>query len=150
MTPLLAAVCGSCLVGGLLLAVAGMRRVPDDGRPSAPVRMPRPVAAMLGSGLPEPQRRRRQVLLLVALAGGVLTWLLTGWAIAVVVLPLLVVGVPVLLGGSGSATDVARLTAIEQWTRGMSGVLTVGSGIEHAIAASVGSTPPANATSSST
>jgi Flp pilus assembly protein TadB len=120
-----------------------MRRVPDDGRPGKPVRMPRPVAAMLGSALPEPQRRRRQVLLLVALAGGVLTWLLTGWAIAVVVLPLLVVGVPVLLGGSGSATDVARLTAIEQWTRGMSGVLTVGSGIEHAIAASVGSTPPA-------
>jgi Flp pilus assembly protein TadB len=54
-----------------------------------------------------------------------------------------VVGVPALLRSSASSIDVARLTAIEQWTRGMSGVLTVGSGIEHAIAASVGSTPPA-------
>jgi Flp pilus assembly protein TadB len=143
VTPLLAAVCGSSLVGGLLLAVAGLRRVPDDGRPSAPVRVPRPLAALLGSGLPEPQRRRRQVLLGVALAGGVLTWLVSGWALAVVLFPLLVVGVPALLRSSASSIDVARLTAIEQWTRGMSGVLTVGSGIEHAIAASVGSTPPA-------
>ncbi len=143
MTPLLAAVCGSSLVGGLLLAVAGLRRVPDDGRPSSSVRVPRPVAALIGSGLPEPQRRRRQVLLLVALAGGVLTWLVSGWALAVVLFPLLVVGVPALLRSSASSTDVAQLTAIEQWTRGMSGVLTVGSGIEHAIAASVGSTPPA-------
>ncbi len=143
MTPLLAAVCGSSLVGGLLLAVAGLRRVPDDGRPGSSVRVPRPVAALIGSGLPEPQRRRRQVLLLVALAGGVLTWLVSGWALAVVLFPLLVVGVPALLRSSASSTDVAQLTAIEQWTRGMSGVLTVGSGIEHAIAASVGSTPPA-------
>jgi Flp pilus assembly protein TadB len=140
---LLAAVCGSSLVGGLLLAVAGLRRVPDDGRPGSSVRVPRPVAALIGSGLPEPQRRRRQVLLLVALAGGVLTWLVSGWALAVVLFPLLVVGVPALLRSSASSTDVAQLTAIEQWTRGMSGVLTVGSGIEHAIAASVGSTPPA-------
>ncbi len=143
MTPLLAAVCGSSLVGGLLLALAGLRRVPDDGRPSGPPRLPRPMAALLGTALPAPQRRRRQVLLLGALGGGLLTWLVSGWALAVVLFPLLVVGVPALLRNSASATDVAQLTAIEQWTRGMSGVLTVGSGIEHAIAASVGSTPPA-------
>jgi len=72
---------------------------------------------------------------------GLLAWLLSGWAVAVVVLPLLVVGVPLLLAPPSTATDVDRLTAIEQWTRGMSGVLTVGSGIEHAITASLGSTP---------
>ena len=85
----------------------------------------------------------RRLLLAIAFGGGVLIWLTFGLALAVLLCPLLVVGVPALLRSSTAATDVARLTAIEQWTRGMSGVLTVGSGIEHAIAASVGSTPPA-------
>ena len=144
MTPALAAICGSSLVGGLLLAAAGMRKVPDDGRPGTRSRpRPRLLAALLGDDLPEPQRLVRRLLLAVAFAAGVLIWLTFGLALAVLLCPLLVVGVPALLRSSTATTDVARLTAIEQWTRGMSGVLTVGSGIEHAIAASVGSTPPA-------
>jgi tight adherence protein B len=144
VSPLIAAVCGSSLVGGLLLTVVGLRRVPDDGRPAGPARSgPRLLRAALGEALPEPQRRRRRLWLAIAFGGGVLVWLVSGWVLAVVLFPLLVVGVPVLLQTSAAATDVDRLTAIEQWTRGMSGVLTVGSGIEHAIAASVGSTPPA-------
>ncbi len=144
MSPIIAAICGSSLVGGLLLVLTGLRAVPDGGRPGAGRReRPRVLRAVLGDALPEPQRRRRRLWLAVASGGGVLVWLLSGWALAVVLFPLLVVGVPALLTTSAAATDVARLTAIEQWTRGMSGVLTVGSGIEHAIAASVGSTPPA-------
>jgi Flp pilus assembly protein TadB len=144
VTAALAATCGSSLVGGLLLVVAGLRKVPDDGRPGAGGRArPRLLAALLGDELPEPHRRVRRLLLAVAFAAGVLIWLTFGLALAVLLCPLLVVGVPALLRSSTATTDVARLTAIEQWTRGMSGVLTVGSGIEHAIAASVGSTPPA-------
>ncbi|HYY09592.1 MAG TPA: type II secretion system F family protein [Kineosporiaceae bacterium] len=142
MSPLLAAVCGSSLVGGVLLVLTGLQRVPDEGRPVSRER-PRLLAAALGDDLPPAQRQRRRVLLAVALGGGVVTWLLSGWALAVLLFPLLVVGVPALLRNPAAAADVSRLTAIEQWTRGMSGVLTVGSGIEHAIAASVGSTPPA-------
>jgi Flp pilus assembly protein TadB len=144
VNPVLAAICGSSLVGGLLLAVAGLRRVPDEGRPAASTRgRQRLLATLLGDELPEPQRRVRRLLLAIAFAAGVLIWLTFGLALAVLLCPLLVVGVPALLRSSTAATDVERLTAIEQWTRGMSGVLTVGSGIEHAIAASVGSTPPA-------
>ena len=33
VTPALAGICGSSLVGGLLLAIAGLRKVPDEGRP---------------------------------------------------------------------------------------------------------------------
>jgi tight adherence protein B len=144
VTPALAAVCGSSLVGGLLLMVSGLRKVPDEGRPGRATRgRPRLLATLLGDDLPEPQRRVRRLLLAIAFAAGVLIWLTFGLALAVLLCPLLVVGVPALLRSSTTATDVARLTAIEQWTRGMSGVLTVGSGIEHAIAASVGSAPPA-------
>src|SRR3954452_7304665 len=144
MTPALAAICGSSLVGGLLLAVAGLRKVPDEGRPAGDARArPRLLGALLGEELPEPQRRVRRLLLAIAFAAGVLIWLTFGLALAVLLCPLLVVGVPALLRNATAATDVARLTAIEQWTRGMSGVLTVGSGIEHAIAASLGSAAPA-------
>jgi Flp pilus assembly protein TadB len=144
VTPALAAVCGSSLVGGLLLMVSGLRKMPDEGRPGGATRArPRLLATLLGDDLPEPQRRVRRLLLAIAFAAGVLIWLTFGLALAVLLCPLLVVGVPALLRSSTTATDVARLTAIEQWTRGMSGVLTVGSGIEHAIGASVGSTPPA-------
>lgn len=141
MTPLLPAVIGAALVGGSLLAVLGFVPVPEDGRPATSRATPRPIAALLGDRLPPPARRRRRLWLGGALAAGILVWLLSGWALGVVVLPLLVVGVPLLLTSPPTATDVDRLTAIEQWTRGMSGVLTVGSGIEHAIAASLGSTP---------
>jgi Flp pilus assembly protein TadB len=114
----------------------------DDGRPAGRYRsLPRPLASLLGSRLPPKLRRGRRIWLRLALGGGFLVWLISGWALAVIVLPLLVVGVPVLLSAPPSATDVDRLTAIEQWTRGMSGVLTVGSGIEHAITASLGSSP---------
>jgi tight adherence protein B len=144
VSPLLAACAGAALVGGALLTAFGLVRVPDAGRPSA-ARRPRPplLAGALGDALPEEARRRRRILLTTAVTGGVLLWVLSGWALAVLVLPLLVVGVPALLRPPASATDVGRLSAIEQWTRGMSGVLTVGSGIEHAITASVGSTPEA-------
>jgi Flp pilus assembly protein TadB len=142
MSPILAAVAGVALVGGLLLVVVGLRPVPDDGRPSRTRRSrPRPLVALLGDALPPPARRRRRAWLTIGFVGGVLVWLLSGWAVAVVLLPLVVVGVPALLQPPASATDVERLTALEQWTRGMSGVLTVGSGIEHAIVASLASTP---------
>ena len=144
MSPVIAAVCGSSLVGGLLLTVAGLRRVADDGRPDATRRRRRPlVATLLGDDLPEPKRRNYRVSLAVAFGAGVVLWLATGWALGVVLLPVLRVLAPALISAPAATTDVDRLTAIEQWTRGMSGVLTVGSGIEHAIAASLGSAPPA-------
>jgi len=145
VTPALAGICGSSLVGGLLLAIAGLRRVPDEGRPGkGGSNRPRLLAALLGDGLPVPHRRLRRLLLAIAFGAGVLIWLTFGLALAVLLCPLLVVGVPALLRNSTAATDVDRLTAIEQWTRGMSGLLTVGSGIEHAITAASPSADPAS------
>jgi Flp pilus assembly protein TadB len=143
MTPLVAGCSGAALVGGVFLSVLGLTPVRDVARPAAARRRHSAVLAVaLGDGLPEPTRRRRRILLGASFAIGVALWLTTDWALAVLLLPLLTVGVPMLLRPP-SATDVDRLTALEQWTRGMSGVLTVGSGIEHAIVASLGSTPDA-------
>lgn len=144
MTPLLAGIAGACLVGGILLTIAGLVPTVDLPRPTRR-RASRPalLARALGDNLPEPVRRRRHLWLAISVAGGLLAWLVSGWALAVVLFPVAVVGVPALLRPPASATDVDKLSALEQWVRGLSGVLTVGSGIEHAITASLASTPEA-------
>lgn len=143
MTPLLAGCSGAAVIGGVLLTILGLAPLQDVARPAVARRRSSGVlAAALGDGLPERVRRRHRVVLGMSCVVGVALWMTTGWALAVLLLPLLIVGVPKLLR-SPSRTDIDRATALEQWSRGLSGVLTVGSGIEHAIVASLGSTPEA-------
>ncbi|HEY9564856.1 MAG TPA: type II secretion system F family protein [Nocardioides sp.] len=87
-----------------------------------------------------PQSKR---LLMVGVVGGVLAWLVTGWALALLAVPLAVVGVPILLSNSGAEARIGRLEAMEEWTRSLSGVLTVGIGLEQALVATQRSTPAA-------
>lgn len=142
MRPFAAALLGAALVGGVLLTVVGLRPLPGDGRPVTPGRRRAgPLAVVLGDALPEPQRRRHRAVLGVSLAVGLVLSGVTGWVELVIVVPLLAVGLPILLRPPAATTDVSKLTALEQWTRGLSGVLTVGSGIEHALVASLSSTP---------
>jgi Flp pilus assembly protein TadB len=101
------------------------------------------VRSLTGAGLTPRARRRHQILLAVAAAAGVITWLVTGWLTATLLLPAAAVVVPRLLTPAPSGTDVARLAALEQWVRGLSGLLVAGAGIEHAIRASIESAPPA-------
>ena len=81
----------------------------------------------------------------VLLAGGALAGLLvaavTGWWVAVLVLPAAAAGLPVLLTAPPSASRIGRLEAMEEWTRALSGVLTAGVGLEQALLATVRSTP---------
>src|SRR5699024_24034 len=91
----------------------------------------------------KPLTQRSKRLLLVGVGGGVLAWLITGWALALLAVPVAVVGVPVLLSNSGAETRIGRLEAMEEWTRSLSGVLTVGIGLEQALVATQRSTPAA-------
>ncbi|KAE8765361.1 type II secretion system F family protein [Georgenia thermotolerans] len=87
--------------------------------------------------------RRTRLLLLAGLAGGVVVWALTGWVLALVGVPLAVVGLPTLLSTSEARSQIMRLEAMAEWTRSLSGVLTVGLGLEHALAATLRSAPEA-------
>lgn len=134
MSPVIAALTGALIVAGLLGIVAGLR--------PSPVRAPRRTAA------PSPLLARwhrisgrTRALLGVGIAAGVVIALATGWLVAVIVVPVTVAGVPLLLSKPSAAAQIARLDAMEEWTRNLAGVLTVGVGLEQAMAATLRSTP---------
>jgi Flp pilus assembly protein TadB len=131
---LLAAVATVVALAGVWLTVAGLRPVPP-GRASA-TRTPR--RSQWIARLSARTRGR----LLVGLAAGVAVWLAAGWVIALVVGPVAVAGIPALFTDSSDG-EIRRLEAMEEWTRSLSGVLSVGVGLEQAIVATLRSTPPA-------
>jgi tight adherence protein B len=134
VTPLIPALAGALLVAGLIGIVAGLRRTPKT--PPAPQRARVGVPGWLRS-----VNRRTRILILVGLAVGVLVALLTGWLIAVLVVPAALAGLPVLLSAPSTASKIERLEAMEEWTRSLSGVLTVGIGLEEALVATSRSAP---------
>ena len=130
MNLVIPAVAGALITGGLLLLVLGLT--------------PRPVTA------PRPRRRmtarvrltrRTRISLLVGLATGVLVAVLTGWVVAIVIIPAVLVGLPALLSAPPAREELRRLEAMEEWLRSVSGVLTAGVGLEQALITSLRSTP---------
>lgn len=139
MTPFLAAMAAMCVLGGLLLLVAGARRRPALPAPTSTTL----VSSRLTRSLSNSGRlsRRSRLLLLAGFVIGLLVWLLTGWIIALLVLPAVAVLLPTLLVTSDGTASIARLEAMEEWSRSLAGVLTVGVGLEQALIATLKSTP---------
>ena len=132
MTALVPAVAGALVVAGLLGLLIGLRKAPVvesvPGRPRSSRRR-RAVA------------RRTRILLLAGFGAGIVAWLITGWPLAVLSAPVAAVGLPMLLSAPPAAARIDRLEAMEEWTRSLSGVLTVGVGLEQALVATLRSTP---------
>lgn len=126
---------GALVVAGLIGLVIGLR-------PTAPI--PAASRPRRTSNLPRVALDRRAGRnLAAAVGGGLLAWLVTGWVLALVAVPLLVFGLPRLLSAGPAASRIERLEAMEEWTRSLSGVLTVGVGLEQALVATLRSTPAA-------
>ncbi len=130
MIALVPAVAGALIVAGIIGLVVGLKPAPVRPPRSRPVRR-------------KPMSAGTKRLLLVGVIGGCTAWLATGWALALIAVPLACVGVPMLLSNSGAAARIDRLEAMEEWTRSLSGVLTVGIGLEQALVATERSTPSA-------
>jgi Flp pilus assembly protein TadB len=129
MTTILPALAGGLVALGLLGVVIGLHPTAIPPR--------EPTAASRRRAL----NRRTRVLLLAGGALGLVGWLITGWILALVIAPVAVIGLPTLLSAPPAATQIARLEAMEEWTRSLSGVLTVGIGLEQALVATLRSTP---------
>ena len=72
---------------------------------------------------------------------GLVIAIVTGWFVAVVVLPVAGIGLPYLIGKTTNATDIGKLAAMEEWTRSLAGILTAGAGLEQALVSTLRSTP---------
>ena len=133
MNGLIPALAGGLIVAGILGAIAALRPIPtDQATPPRDSRLMRRVRAV-------PARTR-----LLAAAGlivGMLLALLTGWLVAVLVVPAAVLGLPFLVGAPPETARINRLEAMAEWTRNLAGVLTVGVGLEQALVATLRSTP---------
>jgi tight adherence protein B len=131
MTAMVPALGGALMVVGVLGLIVGL--TPSLDRLPAPRRRSLLVRVQLS--------RRSQLLLGVGLLGGVVAALVTGWLLAIILVPLAAVGLPSLLSASDGQDRIARLEALEEWIRSLSGVLTAGVGLEQALIATLRSAP---------
>lgn len=133
MIALVPALAGALIVAGVLALIAGLTRVEiPEGKPSSSRR----------TRISEMSKRTR-MLLIGGVAAGLVAFVVTGWALALIAVPVAVVGLPILLSAPPAAARIRRLEAMEEWTRALSGVLTVGVGLEQALVATLRSTPDA-------
>ncbi|TDB84326.1 hypothetical protein E1264_25115 [Actinomadura sp. KC216] len=128
----LAALAASLVIAGLLLIVAAWTRT--DLLPEPPAGRPRRQLV---------QWRSRRTLLETALATatGIGAWAATGWPVAAIAVTAAVLALPRLLGGRAVQQRIARLEAMEAWTRQLADVLTTGTGIEDALLTTASSPP---------
>ena len=115
---------GAVIVAGLVLIVAawsGTELVPKrpSGRPHGRV-------SRFGS-------RRTLAETFVVVAAAIVAWAATGWPVAGLSVAAAVIFLPRLLGGRNAQRRIARLEAVEAWTRQLADVLTTGTGIEEAL-----------------
>ena len=139
MNALIPALAGALIIAGLLGAVVGLR--PQPAPPPSPQRAgvaKAPTLARLGS-----LNRRTRLLLGAGTAVGITVAALTGWVIAIPLVPAAAAGLPILLTAPPSSSKIDRLEAMEEWTRSLSGILTAGIGLEQALLATLRSTPEA-------
>ncbi|WP_313404837.1 type II secretion system F family protein [Aeromicrobium sp.] len=130
MIVLIPALAGALVVAGVIGLFIGLRPSERVDRPPRPHRTPR-------------LSKQTLRLLLAGVAAGVLAFAITGWVLALVATPVAFVGLPVLLSSSSAQQRIVRLEAMEEWTRTLAGVLTVGVGLEQALVTSLRSTPAA-------
>lgn len=135
MNAALAALTTTLAVLGLLVAVLGFLPAPV-AETKAPSRLKTAfLTARVRFG------RQRMMLAGIGLIGGIILWLITGWIVWIVIVPLAAVGVPYLLGSGGEQRKLDRLEGLETWTRGLAGLTVAGSSLEQTIIASVNSSP---------
>jgi Flp pilus assembly protein TadB len=130
MNVLVPALAGALIVGGAIALVVGLT-------PSEVVQRP-PRKRHL-----KPLPRQTQWLLATGAITGLIAVMVTGWAMALLLVPIAFVGLPALLSSGPAQTRIGRLEAMEEWTRSLAGVLTVGVGLEQALVATMRSTPAA-------
>lgn len=136
MMPVLAALAGLLLVGGLFALCSGLSRTWPERQASTSAA--RPMREAWGRLTRRPggrTGRRRDLVLVGSVLVGFVVASATGWVIALPLVPVLVFGLPYLLV-LPRARDVELLEALDRWVRSLASVLSTGKSITDAIRAS--------------
>ena len=140
MNALVAVLAGVLVAAGVVGVVAGLRRRPPRVR-RARTGTSRARWARLTRRPPGRAGRRRDLLVLGSLTGGLVLAATTGWLAAVVVVPGLVLALPYLLRAP-RPRDVALLEAMDRWVRTLASTLSTGRSVTDAIRVSRRTAPP--------
>jgi Flp pilus assembly protein TadB len=128
----LAALAGAGGILGVLLIIAAW---------TGTELLPEPVAGRPRRQIIHWRSRRTLIETILVMAAAILAWALTGWPVAGIAVAAAVVALPRLLGGRATVRRIARLEALEAWTRQLADVLTTGTGIEDALLATAADPP---------
>lgn len=139
MTSLVAFLGAVALVGAV--ALAGSLRHPAPVKASRQRRTPAQAWARATRRPPGAAGRRRDLVLLVSLAGGFVVFLWTGWLIAIAAVPVGALLLPKLLG-KAPPSDTELLEALDRWVRTLATTMPAGRDVLQAIRAARASAPP--------
>ena len=140
MSAVAAVAAGLLIVAGLIGTGQGLRRtVPRP--PARPAESLGNLWARLTRRPPGPRGRRRDLILVSSLLAGFLVAALSGWLVAIVIMPMLALGLPYLLVVP-KPRDVELLEALDRWVRSLAATLATGKSITDAIRVSRRTAPP--------
>jgi hypothetical protein len=139
---LIAVTAGMLGVGGIIMTIAGFvgttKPVPPPSRTVVAFRR-----WWRGEGRSVAAQRTRQLLMISSVIGGALTWLISGVPVAGLIVALAIPGIPWLFSAGGAEKRaIARLEAVEAWTRRLGDVVANGIGLQAAIVATANMPPP--------
>jgi hypothetical protein len=126
---------------GIVVGIVGIVGTTRPPRPPSRLRR-RLRAAWNGPGTSPLQRRARQTTIVTAVVAGALTWLLSGFPAAGIIVGLAIPGLPWLfLAGSAEQRAIDKLAAIEQWTRRIADIVANGLGLQAATVTTANTAP---------
>lgn len=134
---LLGAVLGALTAAGAVCLVIGLRPAPADA-PIGPASVQRRRRRRPGRWWPRTPREK--TLGALGLLGGLALALFGGWVVAIILVPVVAVGLPRLLAAP-DGVDPDRLEAMEEWVRALTGVLHADMPLRTAIIATLSSAP---------
>jgi tight adherence protein B len=143
MTSVLAAAIGLLAVGGIFMIIRGLRR--------SEVHAPRRGETIVGAWARLTHRpagnagRRRDALLLSGLVAGFAVAAWSGWLVAIIAIPIVVLGLPYLLS-LPKPRDMQLLEALDRWVRSLTATLATGKSVTDALRISRRTAPKAIAT----
>lgn len=146
VTTLLGAAAGVCVVAGGLLVVAGLvgSTGPRSGKRLRAAWARATInrsSGSVGEGSTRLRRLARSRWFLAPVVG-LLAWLVSGWPVVGLIIAVVVVAAPALFGGGlQTRRELARLEALQSWTRRLADLRTAGGGLEQTLSASLKTCP---------